>query len=170
MPVRHSGLRYPGRARDRDARRETHAAGRRAVVLRRQASATLPTNFTLEFDLIPKTCCQPEDLSFEGVADIAYGQTAVSANVLWHHTSHAIVGGVKDEAFSKPMPEKLGAVVRGSLANSEVSFRGPSVTMYTNGEEVYSVARGFVRGSVLRVCLGGQIVRADAASTSSTGR
>ncbi len=130
------------------------ASGRSSFVVR--LPQRLPSDFTLEFDLIPKTCCQPEDLSFEGVADIAYGQTAVSANVLWHHNSHAIVGGVTDGGFSKPMPEKLTAAVMGSLANIAVSFRGTSLTMYTNGEEVYSVQREFVRGSVLRVFLGGQ--------------
>lgn len=33
------------------------------VVTLREA---LPQNFTIEFDLIPKACCNPADLSFEG--------------------------------------------------------------------------------------------------------
>lgn len=137
-----------------DGKPMLRASGRSSFVVR--LPQRLPADFTLEFDLIPMTCCQPEDLSFEGVADIAYGQTAVSANVLWHHDHHAIVGGVKDQGFSMPMPAKLAAVVRGSLTNIEVSFRGSSLTMYTNSEEVYSVQREFVRGTVLRVFLGGQ--------------
>jgi hypothetical protein len=130
------------------------AAGRSSFVIR--LSQRLPNDFTLEFDLIPKTCCQPEDLSFEGVADIAYGQSAVSANVLWHHNAHAIIGGIASGGFSMPMPGKLAAEVMGSLANVTVNFRGTSLTMYTNGTQVYSVQREFVRGSVLRVFLGGQ--------------
>lgn len=114
----------------------------------------LPADFTLEFDLIPKTCCQPEDLAFEGTREIT--QSDVSANVLWHHTHQMIVGGVKDQGFSMAMPAGLSAAVMGSVANIAVSFRGTSLTMYTNNQQIYTVQREFVRGSVLRVFLGGQ--------------
>ena len=41
----------------------------------------LPADFTLEFDLVPKACCAPQDLSFEGTPLINQG--AGSAHVLW---------------------------------------------------------------------------------------
>ena len=31
----------------------------------------LPRDFTLEFDIVPKQCCNPEDLAFEGTATLS---------------------------------------------------------------------------------------------------
>ena len=47
----------------------------------------LPTDFTLEFDLVPKACCSPQDLSFEGAPTI--NQSAGSAHVLWDSDGYA---------------------------------------------------------------------------------
>src|SRR5215212_2610138 len=37
----------------------------------------LPDGFTLEFELIPKACCNPEDLAFEGTAAISRSPTSM---------------------------------------------------------------------------------------------
>lgn len=40
----------------------------------------LPADFTVEFDLIPKPCCNPEDISFEGTKAIDGGLSPLK----WH--------------------------------------------------------------------------------------
>ena len=41
---------------------------------------SLPQDFTLEFDIVPKVGCNLEDIAFEGTAEINQGQG--SMNVL----------------------------------------------------------------------------------------
>ena len=114
----------------------------------------LPNDFTLEFDLIPKNCCAPQDLSFEGTAEIR--QDEVSAHVFWHRDYLQVVGGVKNEGYDKPMPAALSAVLPGQLTNIAVSLQGRTLRMFTNGQAIYTLDRAFARGRVLRVFLGGQ--------------
>jgi hypothetical protein len=117
----------------------------------------LPNDFTLEFDLIPKNCCNPEDLAFEGTPNIR--QDEASAYVLWHRDHQRVIGGVKDESYDKPMPPALSAVVPGAMTTVAASLEGTTLRMFTNGTPVYSLTRAFARGQVLRVFLGGQNAR-----------
>jgi len=113
----------------------------------------LPQAFTLEFELVPKACCNPQDLSFEGTA--AINQGSASAHVLWDSDGYLgiIGGGVTYEA---PMPGELRKTLPGRLTRVVVNFEGPTIKLYTNGRRMYTLDRQFARGRVLRVFLGGQ--------------
>jgi hypothetical protein len=115
---------------------------------------TLPSDFSLEFDLIPKNCCNPQDLAFEGAAEIL--QDARSAHVLWHRDHQQVIGGIVNERYDKPMPPSLSAVLPGAMTKIAVSLAGQTLRMFTNDLPVYSLERVFKRGRVLRVFLGGQ--------------
>jgi len=114
----------------------------------------LPENFTVEFDLVPKACCNPADLSFEGTR--AINQGVASARIAWDSDgSLTVVGG--GDTYDTPMPEDLKVSLPGVLTQVAVSFSGTTVKMYTNGKRLYTHSdRRFVRGKVLRVELGGQ--------------
>ena len=114
----------------------------------------LPADFTLEFGLVPKACCNPQDLSFEGTPTINQG--GGSAHVLWDSDGYlAIIGGGPD-TYEAPMPEELRTTLPGVLTNVVAVFQGPTVRLYTNGRRMYTLDRTFARGRVLRVFLGGQ--------------
>ena len=126
------------------------ASTRSAFLL--QLPSVLPADFTLEFDIVPKMCCNPEDLTFEGTATINQGDA--SAHVMWHRENQKIVGG--GGSYDRPMPAALAASTPGTLTKVEVRFQGQNIQMYTNGRFLYSLDRQFVRGRFLRVFLGGQ--------------
>src|SRR5687768_3682391 len=114
---------------------------------------SLPTDFTLEFDLVPKACCAPQDLSFEGTPLINQG--AGSAHVLWDSDGYlAIIGGGGTNQYEAPMPEDLRATLPGVLTNVVAVVQGPTIRLYTNGRRHYTLDRNFARGRVLRVFLG----------------
>ena len=114
----------------------------------------LPADFTLEFDLIPKSCCPPPDLTFEGTPTINQGPG--SAHLLWQADGYlGVIGGAQDN-YETPMPDDLRATLRGVRTQVEVSFAGPTVKLYTNGRRLYTLDRQFARGQVLRVFLGGE--------------
>jgi dihydrofolate reductase len=114
----------------------------------------LPQNFSVEFDLVPKGCCNPEDLAFEGTRRMNQG--VESARIAWDSDGYLrVVGG--GELYQAPMPEELSTTLPGTLTHVAVSFEGGTVKLYTNGTRLYTLAdRRFVRGKVLRVFLGGQ--------------
>ena len=114
----------------------------------------LPQDFTLEFDIVPKLNCNPEDFSFEGTAEINQGES--SMNVLWQSNHVALVGGAEQNK-EIAMPEALETKARGNLTEVRASFAGGAFKLYTNGKEIVNESgRKFVRGRLLRVGLGGQ--------------
>jgi hypothetical protein len=114
----------------------------------------MPQDFTLEFDLVPKECCQPHDLSFEGTRSI--NQDKTSAHVMWKREALMVVGG-SDGNVDTPMPPDLANKLPGELVEIRVSVDGGTLKMFTNGREVLNLTnRAFVRSRVLRVFLGGQ--------------
>ena len=118
-----------------------------------QLPEALPENFTVEFDLIPKHCCNPEDLSFEGTPTLS--RSGTSAQLLWWQDAVRVIGGGGD--YQAQMPPALRDVLAGQLSHVAVSFEGTTLRMYTNGQRLYTLAdRRFARGRVLRVFLGGQ--------------
>jgi len=139
----------------------------------------LPKNFTLEFELIPKTCCNPIDLMVEGV--LSGSRSSVSAQLEWHPSHFAVVGG-NSQMFQMDMPAAVAATLPGMLTRVGISFEDETIRMYTNGRRLYTLAeRKFVRGSVLRISLGGQdedkyavylarVRVADAASTVASSQ
>jgi hypothetical protein len=115
---------------------------------------TLPPKFTVEVDLIPKACCNPADLMLEGV--ISGSRSSVSAQLTWK-PGHLMVVGGNPQMFQMDMPEAISATLPSALTRVAVSFDNETVTMYTNGKRLYTLAdRKFVRGTVMRVSLGGQ--------------
>jgi hypothetical protein len=112
----------------------------------------LPNDFTLEFDLVPKTCCNPSDLAFEATLSQNRGPTSIQLEWRTHHL--ITVGG--GEMFQMPMPDDLYELVRGQPTEVRVSVNGTTVTLYTNGKQLFTVDRQIPRGRVLRIFLGGQ--------------
>lgn len=113
----------------------------------------LPTDFTLEFEITPKACCNPADLMFEGTATMS--RSATSAQVSWHPQTLIVVGG--GEYFQTPMPSELADVLPSAPAQVSASFQNGGLTLFTNGRQVLSLPnRAFAHGRVLRVFLGGQ--------------
>ncbi len=119
-----------------------------------QLPEALPRDFTVEFELIPKACCNPEDLMLEGV--ISGSRSSVSAQLTWH-PGHLMVVGGNSSMFQMDMPAAIGAVLPSALTKVVVSFEDETVKMYTNGRRLYTLAeRKFARGRVMRISLGGQ--------------
>ena len=113
----------------------------------------LPPAFTIEFALISKQCCNPEDLGFEGTATMNRG--TASAAVLWSRERVAVIGG--GEIYQAAMPAALAGTLPGQLSTVVVTFDDTEVKLYTNGQRLFTLAdRRFMRGQVLRVFLGGQ--------------
>ena len=113
----------------------------------------LPRDFTIEFDIIPKQCCNPEDLAFEGKATLS--QSSGSARVLWHPDAQTVMGG--GAHYQSATPADLRETTRGQLTHIVASFEGETFKLYTNGRRLYTLTdRRFARGRVLRVFLGGQ--------------
>ena len=115
----------------------------------------LPRDFTVEFELVPKECCPPPDLSFEGTPTIDQGER--SAHLLWQADGAvAAIGGSADN-YETPMPEDFKVILPGVPTEVAASFQGGTIKLYTNGRRLYTLTgRQFVRGKVLRVFLGGQ--------------
>jgi hypothetical protein len=113
----------------------------------------LPADFTIEFEIVAKKCCNPEDLTFEGTPRKDRG--VASAEVTWHPSHITVVGG--GEMYQSDVPENLGATLPGTLSLVQASYDAGTLKLYTNGKRLYSLSdRKFARGRVLRVSLGGQ--------------
>jgi len=114
--------------------------------------AVLPQNFTLELEVVPKACCNPDDLMIEGTP--ARNRGVGSAELVWDTDNLQVVGG--GTMYQAPMPEDLKVVLPGSLTQVNVSFQGSTIKLYTNGKRLYTLDRRFARGRQLRIFLGGQ--------------
>jgi hypothetical protein len=113
----------------------------------------LPADFTIEFDIAAKKCCNPEDLMFEGT--LKRNRGVASAEVTWDPSHIMVVGG--GDMYQSDVPGDLGLTLPGALAQVNVSYAGGALKMYTNGRRLYTLSdRKFARGRVLHVTLGGQ--------------
>jgi hypothetical protein len=113
----------------------------------------LPNGFTLEFEITPKACCNPEDISFEGTATQARSST--SMHVVWHPASIIAAGG--GDYAQVPMPQDLSEILASNPTTVEASFEGTAFKLFTNGRQILDLPnKRFARGRVLRVFLGGQ--------------
>ena len=156
FPKRLQFLRGSMQVVQHDGRRMLRSASQSEFVI--PLPETLPARFTLEFDVVARdsNCCAGEELAFEGTP--ALSRSSDSAQVLWHHQYLAILGGGENMTTStlrlkEPMQEQL----LGKLSEVRVAFDGPKFRLYTNGVQLYDIARlAFVRGRVLRVFLGGR--------------
>ena len=138
---------------EKDGQRMLKASDRSEFLI--NLKEVMPADFTIEFDLVPKECCAPQDLSFEGTRAIDQGD--FSAHVLWRSTALQVVGGTPNNNVDLKMPEDLATVLPGELTEIRVSVVGNTLKLYTNGREVLNLSdRKFARTRVLRVFLGGQ--------------
>jgi hypothetical protein len=113
----------------------------------------LPADFTIEFEIAAKKCCNPEDLMLEGT--LKRNRGVASAEVTWDPSHIMVVGG--GEMYQSDVPADLGLTLPGALAQVNVSYAGGALKMYTNGRRLYTLSdRKFARGRVLHVTLGGQ--------------
>jgi hypothetical protein len=113
----------------------------------------LPEDFTIEIDLVPKTCCNPSDLAFEGTASSNRGPA--SMQVEWNPSHFMVVGG--GETTQSDMPEDLKAAIPSMLTEVRASFDRGAFKLYTNGKKLVTLAnRKFVHTRSLWVALGGQ--------------
>jgi hypothetical protein len=113
----------------------------------------LPPDFTVEVDLIPKSCCNPEDFMLEGTPTRNRG--VASAELTWH-SSHIMAVGGGGEMYQSDTPADLAASTPGTLTHLVVVVQGSTIKLYTNGRRMYTLDKQFARGRVLRVWLGGQ--------------
>ena len=112
----------------------------------------LPQDFTLEFDLVPKACCNPADL---GIGEVNQG--VASAHLEWDSDGQLRAVGGGGELYQAPMPDDFAAALPGVRTQVGVSFQGSTVKLYTNGRRLYTLSdRRFARGRTLRVTLGAQ--------------
>lgn len=112
----------------------------------------LPNDFTLEIDLVPKMCCAPSDLTFEATPQQDRG--AASMMVEWSTEHLMAVGG--GEMFQMNLPDDLQPLVKGQPTEIRVSVKGPTVSLLTDGQQLFTIDRKIPRGRVLRISLGGQ--------------
>ena len=137
---------------EKDGQRMLKASDRSEFLVR--LPEVMPEDFTIEFDLVPKECCMPQDLSFEGGLEINQGEH--SAHVLWKREALSVIGGAVDN-IEVPMPPDLATTLPGELTEIRVSVQGTTIKVFTNGREVLSqTGRKFARTRSLRVFLGGQ--------------
>jgi hypothetical protein len=115
-------------------------------------SQNLPAAFTVEVDLIPKSCCAPDDFMLEGTATMNRGPASVQ--LTWQPERISAVGG-GGEMYQAAMPEDLAAATPGNLTHLALEFNGTTIKLYTNGRRLYTLDKQFARGRVLRVWLGG---------------
>ena len=112
----------------------------------------LPQAFTLEFDLIPKSCCAPEDIGFEGTPAIARSPT--SSHVTWNTTTLIVVGG--GEYFQIPTPQELAETLPMAPMKFNAVIDASGMKLYINDKVLATLPdREFAHGRVLRVSLGG---------------
>lgn len=151
LPIGMSLLRGNPSVVTKDGARMIRAAEEAELLIR--LPEALPESFTIEMEIIPKLCCAPADVSFEGTPQISRDENA-SMHVVWQTETIIAVGGGKYSQVD--MPPDLQPVVASAPTTIGASFQGTAFKLFTNGRLVLdSPNRQFVRGRVLRVSLGG---------------
>lgn len=136
---------------DKDGQRMLRASSPSEFLI--TLSQALPADFTVEVDLIPKSCCNPDDFMLEGTPTMNRG--VASVQLTWHPARLRALGG-GGEMYQSDMPADLAASTPGNLTQLVATFSGTTIKLYTNGRRMYTLDKQFVRGRVLRVGLGGQ--------------
>ncbi len=113
----------------------------------------LPPVFTVEVDLVPKVCCNPDDFMLEGTPTMNRGPASVQ--LTWHPRRIGAVGG-GGQMYQADVPADLAAAAPGNLTHLVIEVNGPTIKLWTNGRRLYTLDKQFVRGRVLRVWLGGE--------------
>jgi hypothetical protein len=113
----------------------------------------LPVAFTVVLDVIPKSCCAPEDIMLEGTPTMNRG--VASVQLTWQPEHIMAVGG-GGEMYQSDMPADLAASTPGNLTQLVIEINGPTIKLYTNGRRMYTLDKQFARGRVLRVWLWGE--------------
>jgi hypothetical protein len=113
----------------------------------------LPSDFTIEFEFIPKQCCNPQDLAVEGTS-VGHSNPG-SSQITWHRNRVTVIGG--GDSFAADMPDVLANSTPGMPTIVQVVMQGATLKLYTNGRRLYTLSdRKFVRAQKLWIYLGGQ--------------
>ncbi|HEX6944180.1 MAG TPA: hypothetical protein VF128_14730, partial [Gemmatimonadaceae bacterium] len=113
----------------------------------------LPPDFSVEFEFIPKHCCNPQDLAIEGTS-VGHSNPG-SSQITWHRNRVTVIGG--GESYASDMPDVLANSTPGSPTVVQVVMEGTTLKLYTNGRRLYTLSdRKFVRARKLWIYLGGQ--------------
>ncbi|HEX6943244.1 MAG TPA: hypothetical protein VF128_09980, partial [Gemmatimonadaceae bacterium] len=113
----------------------------------------LPQDFSVEFELIPKQCCNPQDFAIEGTS-VGHSNPG-SSQITWHRNRVTVIGG--GESFAAEMPDVLANSTPGMPTVVTVVMQGTTLKLYTNGRRLYTLTdRKFVRAQKLWIWLGGQ--------------
>lgn len=140
----------------KDGQRMLKASGQVALLV--TLPDALPPDFTVEFDIVPKPCCNPEDISIEGTKAIDRG--AESALVAWRYDGLWIYGGGFIRPYSAEMPKELDGKLVGQLTKIVFEFQGDQLRVFTNGIQHLPdppPAKFQRRNKVLRVLIGGDV-------------
>jgi hypothetical protein len=113
----------------------------------------LPQDFSVEIELIPKQCCNPQDIAIEGTS-VGHSNPG-SSQITWHRNRVTVIGG--GDSFAADMPDVLANATPGMPTVVTVVMQGPTLKLYTNGRRLYTLSdRKFVRAQKLWIWLGGQ--------------
>ena len=124
----------------------------------------LPTNFTIEVDVVVRDGGPEPDLTLEGTRSINQGSASAHLRMSMDGTFGVvqIVGG-NTNIPEVPMPDEVRVTLPKTLTRVGVSIEGGTIRFYINGVEILpdpekpalKVQAQFARGEVLRVTLGG---------------
>jgi len=116
---------------------------------------TMPTDFTIELDLIPKPLgVAPVDFSIEGTRDQNRGEASLMLE--WQTQGIMIVGGAEGASFQRPLPEDLKATTPSELTEIRFSYNDGTLKLYVNGQRLVNLPKlAFARNRGLRLELGG---------------
>ena len=114
----------------------------------------MPADFTIEIDLVPKTCCNPSDLEFDGSR--AHDRGPASTQLEWNPSSLYVIGG--GEPVQVAMPDELKAAIPAELTEVRASIDAAGTfKVYTNGKRILNLPnRKFAHTRGLWIALGGQ--------------
>ena len=113
----------------------------------------LPQDFSVEFEFIPKQCCNPQDLAIEGTS-VGHSNSG-SSQITWHRNRVTVIGG--GDSYASEMPDVLANSTPGTPTVVQVVMEGTTLKLYTNGRRLYTLTdRKFVRARKLWIYLGGQ--------------
>ena len=148
----------------RNGRLMLRATERSELLITLPLEQTLPQNFTIEVDLIPRDGGPEPDLRLEGTRSINQGDGSAHLEVTTDATFGTIyiVGG-ESNISEFPIPDDVRATLPETFTRVGVSIEGGTIRFFINGREMLpdpeqpakKVQARFARGNVLRVTLGG---------------
>ena len=148
----------------KDGQLMLRATERSELLITLPIGQTLPQNFTIEVDLVPRDGGPEPDFRLEGTRFISQdvGSAHLEVTTDASFGSIYIVGG-ESNIPEFPIPDDVRATLPGAFTRVGVSVEGTTIRFFINGREILpdpeqptrKVQARFARGNVLRVTLGG---------------